>query len=157
MDYQFKVMVSPFDFFKMSIKKTYSSPIGVCNIVFSVAVIMLTIKLYPTVESLFQFLLVLLCLIFPVFQPLSMYMMAKARVAGIKDGFWMNIDDTGILVSLNGKSEKINWRRVNGLIETKDMLIIKVDGGNGYFLTNRVLNEKREAFKAYVKEKIGKR
>lgn len=154
MKYHFEVNVTPFDFFKMSMKKTYKSPVGVCNIVFTVAAFLLTAKFYAQSNSLIQLLLVIMCLIFPVFQPMGVYFRGKAQVAGIPKGLTLDIDDTGILVALNAQSEKIKWARVKAIIDTGDMLIIRVDNNNGYFLTKKVLNGERESFKAYVESKL---
>lgn len=157
MEFHFDVKVTPFDFFKMAIKKTYKSPIGVCNIVFTVAVILLTVKLYPTAVDVLRLALIILCLIFPVFQPLSIYFRGKAQVMNIPKGLSLDVDDSQIVVSVERQREVIVWSRVKEIIDNKDMVILRVDSNNGYFLTNKVLDDKRDAFINFVKSKIGNR
>lgn len=157
MKFHFVIDVRPFDFFKMSMKKTYKSPIGVCNIVFTVAAVLLTIKFFANASELVQLLLVIMCLIFPVLQPLGVFFKARALSISIPKGLTLDIDDSGIQASLASQTDKIEWKRVDVLIDNKDMLIIKVDHSRGYFLTNRVLGEERAAFKKYVKSRLGDR
>lgn len=157
MNFHFVIDVNPFDFFKMSMKKTYKSPVGICNIVFTVAAVLLTARFYSEVSDPVQLLLVIMCLIFPVFQPMGVYFRAKTMAAGIPKGLTMDINDNEIMVSVNSQSERIDWKRVKALIDNKDMLILKVDNNSGYFLTNRVLGKERDAFKKYVESGLGNR
>lgn len=150
MNYHFEVKVTPFDFFKMSMKKTYTSPIGICNIVFTIAAFLLTAKFYSSVNDVFQLILVLMCLVFTVFQPLGVYIKAKSQVAYIPKGLTLDIDNTGMVVTAGEKNERIAWSRIKNLIDVGSMLIIKVDDNNGYFLTNRVLGDRRKEFKDYI-------
>ena len=156
MNFEYEIKVTPFDFFIMTMKKTYKSFIGVCNIVFTIAAILLTVKFYNSVNDVLQLLLIIMCIIFPVFQPLGVYFKAKAQVLIIPEGLKLMIDDTGILVSLNQQSEKLKWKRVNGYIDTGSMLVIKVDNKNGYFLTKKVLKGTKEELKAFINSKLGK-
>lgn len=157
MRYHFVIDVTPLDFFKMSMKKTYRSLIGMCNIVFTAAAIALSVRFYLSVSDLLQLLLVIMCLIFPVIQPLGVYLRSKSLAARIPLGLTLDVDEGGITVSLGDKSEKIGWKRVRELIENEDMLVLRVDGNNGYFLTNRVLGEDRDSFIKYVRSGLGNR
>lgn len=155
MNFHFVIDVRPFDFFKMSMKKTYRSPIGVCNILFFAAAVILTVRFFASASDAVQLLLIIMCLIFPVIQPLGVYFKAKTLSESIPKGLTLDVDNAGILVSLNEQQEKIDWKRVNVLIDNKDMLIIKVDGSRGYFLANRVLGDDRDAFKEFCRVRIG--
>lgn len=157
MRYHFVIDVTPFDFFKMSMKKTYRSLVGMCNIVFTVAAIALTVRFYFSVSDLVQLLLVIMCLIFPLIQPLGVYLRSKSLAARIPLGLTLDVGEGGITVSLADKSEKIEWKRVRGLIDNEDMLVLRVDGNNGYFLTNRVLGEERDSFIKYVRYRLESR
>lgn len=157
MFFHFDVEVKAVDFFRLSMRKTYKSPLGICNIVFTVAAILLTLRFFSVASAWVRPVLILMCMIFPVFQPLSVYFRAGNLASGIPKGLTLDINDDGILVSVGSQSETIEWRRVKALIDNKDMLILAVDGNNGYFLTNRVLKDNREAFKKYVDSKLGKR
>lgn len=157
MKFHFDIDVRPWDFFKMSMKKTYKSPVGVCNIVFTVAAVLLTAKFYSDASDIIQFLLVIMCLIFTVFQPVGVFFRAKALAAGIPKGLTLDVDDDGLLVAAGSRSERIEWKRIKALIDNKDMLILKVDSNNGYFLTNRVLGDERDVFKKYMESGLGNR
>lgn len=157
MNFHFDVKVTAFDFFKMSMKKTYRSPIGVCNIVFTLVAIVLTFRYFAAVSDGIKVLLIILCLIFPVFQPIGIFHRARKLSAGVPKGLTLDIESSGITASVNTLSEKIDWKRVNLLIENKDMLIIKVDGYRGYFLTKKVLKDERDRLIKFAEARLGTR
>lgn len=154
MTFHFDIKVTPFDLFWMTMKKVYKSWTGICNLIFTVSVIVMTYKFYQSAKAWQQLLLVVLCLVFPVFQPLGIYYRAKFQVASIPKDLKMDIDDSCIKVSAGIKSEKIPWSRVKGFYDEGHLLILQMDQGSGYFITNRVLNGQKESFKSFV---MGKR
>lgn len=154
MRFELENKITPWDFFITSMKKTYSSPIGVCNIVFTLAAVALTVRFFDRAGNLTQMLLLLMCLIFPVFQPVMVYFRAKAQVLMIPTDMKYVIDDDGILVMTGGKSELIKWNRVDELIDKGNMFIIRVDKKNGYFFKDKSLGDRKEEFVNFVEGKI---
>lgn len=157
MSFHFVADVEPFDFFKMSLRKTYKSPVGICNIVFTVAAILLTIRFFAEASGIVQPILLFMCMLFPVIQPLSILWRARQLSGRIPKGLVLDADDSGITVSVGPQSEKIGWDRVSNLLINKDMLVIRLDDNHGYFLTDGVLKDDREAFKEFVLSKLRNR
>lgn len=156
MNYHFDIDVKPVDFFKLSMRKTYKSPVGICNIVFTLAAIALTVRFFGEAADWVRLLLILMCILFPVIQPISVYFRGRALAVSIPKGLTLDVNDSGIVASLNSQSEKIEWKRVKALIDNNSMLVLVVDGKNGYFLTDRVLKDKREEFIGYAEARLGK-
>ena len=154
MDYRFEVKATPFDFFKMSMKKTYRSPIGICNIVFFIAAVLLTLRFFKGASPLAQAVMVLMCLLIPAVQPLGVYLRAKGYALAIPRGLVLEAGSEGLRVEAGERSDRIVWSRVSKVIDTGDCVVLKLAGGAGYFLFNRILGDKREEFIDYVNRKI---
>ncbi len=155
MEYRFQIKATPLDFFLMSMKKTYRSPLGVCNIIFFAAAVLLTLKFYKTASPLVQAGLMLMCLIIPVFQPLGVFFRAREYAFAIPQGLTLAAGNDGILVEAGGQSERIGWNKVSRVIDTGDCVVLKLAGGSGYFLFNRILGDQRRSFIDYANRQIG--
>lgn len=154
MKYRYEIKVTPFDFFKLSMHRTYHSMVGVCNIIFTVAIILLTVKFWGKINDVLEALLFIGCLLFTVLQPIAVYVKAKAQVAGIPRGLILGVDDHGIHITVGGKKQDISFKKVKSIIKEYKMLIIFSDASHGYILTDKVLGKEKEEFYQYVKLKI---
>ena len=155
MDYRFQVKATPFDFFRMSMKKTYRSPLGICNIVFFIAAVLLTVKFFGNAGPLAQAAMVFMCLIIPVIQPLGVYLRSKNYALAIPKGMTLETCEHGILVRVGELSDLVGWNKISKVIDTGDCVILKLSGGTGYFLFNRVLGDRKKKFIDYINRQIG--
>jgi hypothetical protein len=153
MDYKFKIRATAFDFFKMCMRETYSLPLGICNIVFFVAAVLLTVRFYGNASAVVRALLVCMCLVFPVIQPVCMFGRASKLAHMLPDDMTIETTKTGLLVRVGEASELVDYNKIKKIISTRDCLIINVGGRNGYFLFNRVLGDKKEEFFEFIKSK----
>ena len=154
MSYQYRCAIKPMDFWALSMRRTYSSLVGVCNIVFAVAMILLTVRFWNQSGDVVQALLFLACLIIPVIQPLCVYMKAKAQVSVIPQGTELAFGEDGIHVTLGSERQFIQWNKVKGARKEPGMVIVYTDASHGYMLTNRVMGNEKEDFYNYVKAHI---
>lgn len=149
MYYQYQCKIKAVDLWCLSMYRTYHSFIGVCNIVFGVSVILLTLRFWNRVGDILQALLLLVCLLIPVIQPLGVYLNARARTAVMPQGTELTFEEEGIHVRLDGQSEMLPWKRVRNIAKEPGMLIVFTDASHGYMLTDRVLgNEKEKLYQA---------
>lgn len=153
MTYQYKSEVTAFDFWKLTMRQTYHSVAGVCNIVFSVAIILLTVKFWNGASDIAQVLMLFGCLLFPVIQPIAIYGKAKAQARALPKDVELLFDDTGLHVTVGEEKEDIRWKRIR-IRKQSDMLLVFSDACHGYMLTNRVLGEEKDAFYTYAKTRI---
>ena len=154
MSYQYQCIIKPIDFWMLAMRRTYSSFVGVCNIVFAVAMILLTVRFWNQSGDVVQALLFLACLIIPVIQPLCVYMKAKAQVSVIPQGTELAFGEDGIQVTLGSEQQFIRWNKVQGVRKEIGMVIVYTDASHGYMLTNRVMGNEKEDFYNYVKTHI---
>lgn len=154
MSYQYQVSIKPIDLWVLSMRRTYRSVLGVCNIVFGIAMILLAVRFWDQSNDVVQAVLFLACLLMPVIQPLGVYWKAKAQVAVIPQGTNLLFSEDGIHVTLGEENEFIQWNKVKGVKKDAGMVIVFTGAGHGYMLTNRVLGSQKSDFYRYVKKHI---
>lgn len=154
MRYQYQCKIQPVDFWILSMRRTYRSMVGVCNIVFGVAMILLTIRFWSQANDVVQTLLFLACLLVPVVQPVGVYLKSKVQVSMIPQGTELTFGDDGIHVTLGSEREFIRWNKVRGVRKEGSMIIVYTDANHGYMLTKRVLGSDKDDFYRYVKAHI---
>ena len=157
MGYRFSAKATALDFFKMSMKKTYSSPLGICNIVFFAAVVLLTLKMFGDAGPFLRAVLLILCILIPVIQPLSVHVRSAALARMIPEGLTIETQSSGLLVTAGEKSETITYDRISRIVADKDCVVLYVGARSGYFLFNRVMGGQKEAFVDHIKSHMGKR
>ncbi len=154
MDYKFQVRASAFDFFKMSMKKTYSSPTGMCNIVFFAAAVMLTVRFYGEAGDIGKGLLIMLCLLIPVVQPIGVFLRARRLAGMVPKDMTIETEKNGLMVRVGEMSELVSYSRIKKVIDMRDCVILSLGGQSGYFLFNRVLGDRRKDFLDFIKEQM---
>lgn len=154
MEFRFKNDTKPIDFWILSMSHTYRSMVGVCNIVFTVAVIAATIRLMGSIHDLLEVLLLFGCFLFTVIQPSLVYLRARAQVAGIPKDMELLFDGKGMHVAVGMQHETIPWKRIKNVIEERNMIMLSADGRHGYILTNRAMNGQREEFLRFLETKV---
>jgi hypothetical protein len=153
MKYKFNYKNTPFDFWQLSIYFTYGSIIGVCNIIFTVAMILLSIKIWGDASSFVRMLLLFACCLFPIFQPIGIYTRAKKQAADSKE-IEISFDDTGIHVKSGEVSSDLEWKIIKKVSKKPNVIVIFSTTTHGFVLTNRVLGIQKEEFYNYVVSKI---
>lgn len=154
MSYQYQINIKPKDFWALSMRRTYHSLVGVCNIIFGIAMILLTLRFWQQANDVMQAVLLLACLLVPVIQPVVVYWRAKAQVAAMPQGTQLLFAENGIHVTLGDEKEFIPWNKVKGVKKDTGMVIVFTGAGHGYMLMNRVLGSKKDDFYQYVKSHI---
>lgn len=146
MRYQYQSKVRAVDFWALSMYRTYHSLVGVCNIVFGIAMVLLTLRFWNQASDAVQAVLFLACLLIPVIQPLGVYLKAKARASVIPQGTELVFAEDGIHVALGSERQHIRWKEVCGIRKEAGIVIVYTDANHGYMLTNHVLGSDKEAF-----------
>ena len=153
MTYQLKSEVTAGDFWKLTMSRTYRSVAGVCNMVFTVAMILFTAKFFRTSGDLMQMLMLFGCLLFPVIQPIAIYLKAKGQAKTMPKDVELSFDDAGLHVTVGKEKESIGWKKLR-VANEPGMMIVFSDARHGYMLTNRILGAQKEPFFAFAKERI---
>lgn len=154
MEFRFESKVTIGDIWKLSMRHIYGSMVGVCNVVFSIAIVLLTYRFWNEISDFLKGLLVMMCIIFPIVQPIMIYFRAKKQIDSLPKDLVLTINETGIHVSGDNQKTHIVWNRVRGVIREKGMILLAIDSGRGYMLTDRVLGTQKDAFLEYVDSKV---
>lgn len=156
MVFRFETNITVLDMWKLSMQNIYRSMVGVSNIILSVAIILLTIRFWGSMEPILRSIFVVCCILFPVMQPLMIWKRAAQQVATLPKDMVTEIDDTGIHISTEHQKDHVQWNRVRRIIKQKGVTILAIEGGRGYMLTDRILGEQKEAFLDYIESKTKK-
>lgn len=154
MEYKYMCDVKASDLWKMAMVRTYKAAIGVVNIVFTVAMILLVFRFWKTAPDILRVLMIFGCLVFPVIQPLATYGMCVKQLENMPRDMELKFDDVGVHVSTGGQSELIRWNKVRNAIKRSNMIVVMSDDSHGYMLTNRVLGDQKEEFYGFLCSKI---
>lgn len=154
MEYKYMCDVKASDLWKMAMVRTYKAAIGVVNIVFTVAMILLVFRFWKTAPDILRILMIFGCLVFPVIQPLATYGMCVKQLENMPRDMELKFDDVGVHVSTGGQSELIRWNKVRNAIKRDNMIVVMSDDSHGYMLTNRVLGDQKEEFYGFLCSKI---
>ena len=154
MEYRFKSDVKPADLWKIAMTRMYRSPVGLVNVIFTVSMILLTIRFWPTASDLFRVLMFLGCILFPVIQPLAIYGFSARKLEKLPKDMELLFNDDGLTVFVGEKNEFLRWSRIKNAIKRSHMIVVMSDDSHGYMLTNRVLGDQKEEFFQYICKKI---
>jgi hypothetical protein len=154
MEYKYMCDVKASDLWKMAMVRTYKAAIGVVNIVFTVAMILLTFRFWKTAPDILRILMIFGCIVFPVIQPLATYGMCVKQLENMPRDMELKFDDVGVHVSTGGQSELIRWNKVRNAIKRDNMIVVVSDDSHGYMLTNRVLGDQKQEFYEFLCGKI---
>lgn len=156
MDYNFDVNTTASDLWQLSMYSVYSSMIGMTNVVFTAAMVLLAIRFFSDAHIVLKCLMVVGICIFPVIQPLLVYLRATKRVKSLPGMVHLGFDDQGMHVSVKDEKSDIEWSAVRGIIKKPTLLVILSSAQHGYILNNKVLGEQKEAFYNYICSKVKK-
>ena len=154
MEFKYKSDVKAADLWAIAMRRTYRSPAGIVNIIFTVAMVLLTVRFWGTASELIRSLMLFGCILFPIIQPLAVFGMSMKQLEDLPKNLELSFSDSGVCVTTGEKSESLPWRRIKNAIRQKNMIVIMSDDRHGYMLTNRVLGQEKEEFFNFLCDKI---
>lgn len=154
MEYKFKSDVKAEDLWLIAMRRTYKTPAGIVNIVFTVAMILLTLRFWGSTSDFFRMLMLFGCILFPIIQPLAVLGMSAKQLDELPKDLELSFSDSGVKVTTGEKSENMPWRRIKNAIKQKNMIVIMSDDRHGYMLTDRVLGQEKDKFYDFLCTKI---
>jgi hypothetical protein len=123
MKYRFSYQITAWDILKISVNGIYSSMIGASNIIFTVAVLLLTTKLWGEVNNLVKILLILGIFLFPIIQPVAIYIRAKRQVEAIPHDLEIAFNDSGMHFISQQQSSRLKWNEITGVTKRSIWLL----------------------------------
>lgn len=154
MRYQYTYRTSAWDLWQLSMYYTYGSLVGVCNLIFTVAVILLAFKQWETAGTIYKIILVLGCGLFTVIQPLIVYFRAKRQAETIKEDTELGFDDDGVYIKSGSQDSELTWDKIKKVSKKPTMIIIFSNTTHGFVLTNQVLGGEKSEFYKFITSKV---
>ena len=154
MTYRFENKVKPSDFWLLSMHHTYHSTVGICNIVFTLAMFALTYRFGKTASDAVEVLLFFGCILFPVLQPFFVYLRSKGQAMLIPEKLVLEFDEKGLTVEVGTQTQSIPWKKITSVTKEYNMVIVRSDAKHGYIITNRMLGKQKQDFWAFIQSKI---
>ena len=157
MELKYNYRIKTSDLWQASMYYTYSSYLAVINIMCIVSSIALLIKLWPTSPAWLKGLLILFLMLFTVIQPLVVWARAKAQLNGKHSEIELTFTNAGLHIVCDGVRQDKSWKNVRGFVKKPTIVIIYMEDGNGYILSNKVLGTTRNELIGLCTKMIGKR
>ncbi len=154
MKYQFNYETKAIDLWQLSMYSMYRSMVGMINIIFTGAMIGLTIKFWSGANLWIRGLLILGMGLFTVIQPLLIYRRAKKQLSTVSKDISIRFDDYGVHVETGGEKSDLKWKSIKGIAKNPTLIIVYTTATHGFILTNKVLGNQKEAFYNDVLKKL---
>ncbi len=154
MTYQYTYKTTAADLWQLSMYYTYGSLAGVCNLVFTFAMIALGVSKWQEAPVFYRCLIAAGCLLFTVIQPSLLYVKARRQAAAITQDTEVVFDDSGMHVVFSGKRSSISWNKIKKVSKKPTMIVVFSDATHGFVFTNRVLGTEKAAFYDYLVSRV---
>jgi hypothetical protein len=157
MKYKFDYKITALDLWQISMYGIYSSMVGVSNIIFTVAMLLLTARLWGEAHIIVKILLIFGISLFPVIQPIAIYIRAKRKVQAIPRDLEIAFDDSGMHIKSEKQSSILKWNEITGVTKRPKMIVVYTKYKHGYVLPNKLLGKGKDDFYSYITLKIDMR
>nr|WP_242647781.1 YcxB family protein [Lacrimispora saccharolytica] len=154
MKYEYRYRNTAADIWQLSMYYIYGSLVGVCNVIFTIAVFALGVSRWNSSGPFFKTFVILGCCLFPLIQPVFAYKKARKQAESISLDTHMGFDDWGIHVKQGENHWDIRWEKIRRIARKPNMILIFSDSTHGFVLADRVLKEEKNEFYNYVASKI---
>ena len=141
--YEYTFRNTPGDYFLYRMGNIYSSPRALVNVIFTVAIIVLIAAKWTGTNWLGHLIMVVMLLIFPVFQPLFSYFASIRDAVSIRVDTTLTFDEDGMKIHVYKHSQHIRWR---GFLFRKETQInaARYSGRNARLPSDKPDSRKRE-------------
>jgi hypothetical protein len=154
MKFTFKYRTRAFDLWQLSMYGIYASMLGLVNIIFTIAMILLSIQFWTDVTVFIKLAMVISMCLFTVIQPLAVLFKAKKQASLTPYEFEITFEDKGIHIKTEKASSDLKWSAIGGILKKSSLIVVLSSEQHGFILNNKVLGDQKTAFYDYVRSKI---
>ena len=151
MRYEYTYRNTPGDYWKFRMENYYRNWTAIVSIVFTLSILALAIARWNATNGLGKAILIILLLVFPLFQPLFIYMTSIRDAQSVQVDTTLSFDTTGMEIKGQKHVQRIPWKsfvpdeKGGGMaIGRKSMLVVVPDQVHAYLLPNRVFKSDAE-------------
>lgn len=156
MRYEYTYRNTPGDYWKFRMENYYRNWTALVSIIFTLSILALAIAKWNATNGLGKAILIILLLVFPVIQPLYIYMISIRDAQALQVDTTLSFDGTGMEIKVQKHLQRIPWKsfvpdeKGGGMVICrKSMLVVVPDQMHAYLLPNRVFESdarKKELF-----------
>lgn len=155
MKYEYRYRNTAGDIWQLSMYYIYGSMVGLCNLIFTLAVLALAVSKWSSSSLIFKICVVFCFLLFPLVQPVLVYLKAVRQAALVKEDTSICFDDFGVHVSQGGECVEIGWEKMKRVARKPTAVLVFSDSTHGFVLTDRILKGEKKEFFAFAAGKVG--
>ncbi|MCR5235111.1 MAG: YcxB family protein [Lachnospiraceae bacterium] len=148
--YTYKYRVKTSDLWQASMYYSYSSFLGVVNVVCIIAAIVLIVSKWSDSSDIFRSVMAVFLLMFTVIQPFVIWLRARASLNGVFPELELTFSQAGVTIESEGQRQHKPWQAVVGIVKKPTILVVYMEGGAGYILRNSVLKETKNELYGFV-------
>lgn len=148
MKYYFKFKNTAGDYFWFNMTNIYSQWTALVNIIYTVAMVFLIVSRWSDSPVFFKGIMVFALCLFPVIQPISIYLKSAKQVEGITCETELSFDEIGMHIKVQDHNQLIKWKDYKATVNRPFVLVPIPDGKHAYILTERILKgQHRDLYK----------
>ena len=164
MMYSFKFKINEKDIFNSTMNYNKSRITYLFDIIFTLAAFIIILynlinKTFSNFNIYYRLLLIFCALLFPVIQPILLYIKSLAHAKKLKDiNILMEFNEDSIKLSTNSENTEVLYENVYNFIKYKNMIVVMYDSIHGQIMPERIFMKDGKSIKnefyEYVASKI---
>lgn len=158
MKFSFPYRVRPVSLLLLSLMNIYRSMAGVVNIIFTVSMGLLAFRFWSETSLPLRLLMAAGILLFPVFQPLMIFLRSRKIVSRMPDAMRIDFDRQGMTITAENHNSHLDhssvaYSEIKSVIRIMGMLIIYTQTGQGFVLGREIIGDNEDTlYKFLVKQ-----
>lgn len=138
----------------LSLANIYRSMLGIINTVFSISMILVAFRFWQDATWIYRVPILLGIALFPVLQPLAIYLRSKRIASQIPDGLEIHIGTEGISICNQSDSTTLAYSDLRAVHLVAGTIVIQTRGQQGYALSRHVLGDKTQEVYDLLKRRM---
>ena len=162
--YSFNFKINEKDIFNSTMNYNKSRITYLFDIIFTLAAFIIILynlinKTFSNFNIYYRLLLIFCALLFPVIQPILLYIKSLAHAKKLKDiNILMEFNEDSIKLSTNSENTEVLYENVYNFIKYKNMIVVMYDSIHGQIMPERIFMKDGKSIKnefyEYVASKI---
>lgn len=159
MQIEFEVRLKPEDLYRFNMYQMYTGIHGWISIVLGIAMLVLTVYTFGTVEMTYTLLYAVFGILFLFYAPVTLKLRSRQSIAASEElskPLHYVVDADGFKVSQGEASAELGWNQIYKMVATKRNVLVYSSRKNAYVIPREQLGENYQALSNLAKEKLEK-
>ena len=156
MEFNFHYKVKPGNLLILGLTNIYRSMMGLVNIIFTLSMVLLAYRFWSGTGLGIKILIITGILLFPLLQPLFIYLRSMRIVSQMPDNLEMTINNEGIKISSENSSSHVNYTDLKSVTRIRGILILYTRSRQGFILNKQTLDDKGDKLYDFLSKKANR-